>query len=103
MVFYRTLKTNDSSIKVISENLEEEVKAIINSTRKDIWLLGGASLTTVMINANLVDELMISVHPLILGNGKPLFIDIQKRTKLKLIDNKTFSTGLVQLFYNIER
>ena len=56
-----------------------------------------------MINLDLVDELMIAVHPLILGNGKPLFEKIDLPKKLKLTDSKTYSTGLVQLFYEIER
>lgn len=103
VVFSKTLNTNDNSLNIISENLEEEVKTIQNSPGKDIWLFGGASLTSSMINANLVDELIISVHPLILSNGKPLFIDIKNRRKLTLIDNKTYSTGLVQLYYKIER
>ncbi len=102
VVFSKTLNSNDSNLKIISENFEKEVIEIINSEGKDIWLFGGASLVTDMINANLVDELMISIHPLILGSGKPLFIDIQNRRKLKLIDNKTFSSGLVQLLYKVE-
>lgn len=102
VVFSKTLKSDDSNLKIIRENIEGEVKGIVNSEGKDIWLFGGANLTTDMINANLVDELMISIHPLILGNGKHLFIDINKRRKLTLIDNKTFSTGLVQLSYKIE-
>ncbi len=103
VVFSRTLKNGSNSLKIISNNIEEEVNQIKKAEGKDIWLFGGASLATDMINAKLVDELMISVHPLILGRGKSLFIDIQNRTKLKLIDNKTFSTGLVQLLYKVEK
>lgn len=103
IVFSNTLKNSENGLKIISGNIAEEVNKIIHSEGKDIWLFGGASLTTAMINLDLVDELMMAVHPLILGSGKPLFekIDIQK--KLKLTDSKTYSTGLVQLFYEIER
>ncbi|MEE9363573.1 MAG: dihydrofolate reductase family protein [Cellulophaga sp.] len=65
-------------------------------------MFGGDGLITTFMSLNLVDELMTSVHSLILGKGKHLFIDIQNRTRLELIDTKTFSTGLVQLFYKIE-
>jgi len=103
IVFSNSLKNEDNDLQIISSDIEKEVKEIINSPGKDIWLFGGASLTASMINLNLVDELMISVHPLILGKGKPLFSDIETRKKLKLKDTKTFSTGLVQLYYEIEK
>ncbi len=103
IVFSNTLKNSENGPKIISGNIEEEVKKIINYEGKDIWLFGGASLTTAMINLDLVDELMIAVHPLILGNGKPLFEKIDTPKKLKLTDSITYSTGLVQLFYEIER
>ena len=103
VVFSKTLYSNNCNPKIISKNIEKEVEEITNSKGKDIWLFGGASLISHLINANLVDELMIAVHPLILGSGKPLFIDIDNRRKLSLIDNKTFSSGLVQLVYKIDQ
>jgi len=103
IVFSKTLQKNDTNSRIISENVKGEVNEIINKPGKDIWLFGGASLTSSMLKLNLIDELMISVHPLILGKGKPLFIDIENRKKLSLIDTKTFSTGLVQLYYKINK
>ena len=103
VVFSRTMNKNDENIKIISENIEEEVQKILQETGKDIWLFGGANLTTTLLNLNLVDELMIAVHPFILGGGVPLFVNIKKRKRLKLLDTKTFSTGLVQLFYEVEK
>ena len=67
---------------------------------KNIWLYGGASLITTFVNLGLVDEYRLSIHPVILGSGKPLFIDIYKRTNLKLVDTKSFSSGVVQLCYH---
>lgn len=101
IVFSKTLKAS-SDLRVIRDNIENEVNEITEKPGKDIWLFGGADLTTTFINLNLVSDLMISIHPLILGKGKPLFIDIQNRKKLTLTDTKTFSTGLVQLFYKVE-
>lgn len=103
IVFSNSLKNTNQEAKIISGNIEEEVNKIVHSEGKDIWLFGGASLTTAMINLNLVDELMIAVHPLILGRGKPLFEKINMRKKLKLTDTKTYSTGLVQVFYEIQK
>ncbi len=103
VVFSKTLKNTDAHSRVINGNIENEVQDLLNAPGKDIWLFGGANLTTTMINLNLVDELMISVHPLILGKGKPLFNAIEGRKKLRLTDTKTFSTGLVQLYYTVEK
>ena len=103
VVFSTTMSKNNENITIISENIEQEVQKILQDEGKDIWLFGGASLTTEMLNLNLVDELMIALHPIILGGGMPLFMNIKNRKKLKLLDTKIFSTGLVQLFYEVEK
>ena len=68
---------------------------------KDIWLFGGAGLTTSLMNLGLVDELSLTVYPILLGGGKPLFNNIQDRIKLSLVDTKTYSTGMVSLTYTV--
>jgi dihydrofolate reductase len=55
-----------------------------------------------LLNAGFVDEMQLSVHPILLGKGKPLFGEIKKRIHFKLIDTKTYSTGLVQLIYQLD-
>jgi dihydrofolate reductase len=77
----------------------EEVPAILKQPGKDIWLYGGAELTTAFINAKLVDELWLSVHPILLGSGKPLFQNIDGRKNLKLTECKPYDSGLVSLKY----
>jgi dihydrofolate reductase len=80
----------------------KEVMEIKNQPGKDIWLFGGASLTASLMNAQLVDELQLSIHPILLGEGKPLFQDLKEPMKFTLIDTKKYSTGLVQLFYRLD-
>ena len=100
-IFSDTLKELPKEyILVDSDKLEEKVNAIKNEPGKDIWLFGGASLTTSLMNLNLVDELGLAVHPIVLGGGKPLFQNIKDRIKLDLIDTKTYSSGLVSLTYH---
>lgn len=106
-IFSTTLdKIKDGAI-LIKDNVKEEVEKIkndssINSEGKDIWLFGGAGLTTSLMNLDLVDELSLAVHPIILGGGKSLFNNINKRIHLKLTDSKAYSTGLVSLTYHLE-
>jgi dihydrofolate reductase len=51
------------------------------------------------IQLNLIDIYRISVHPTVLGNGKPLFEDLKKRIELKLLETNIFKSGVVQLIY----
>jgi len=98
-VFSNTLTQPLPDAEVISGDIVEAIRAIQRQPGKDIWLFGGASLTSVLINANLVDELWLSVHPLLLGSGKLLFQDLNERKYFVLKDAKTYSSGLVALFY----
>ena len=87
-------------VEVISNaDFDNKVNAILNADGADIWLFGGASLTATMLAKRLVSGMLLSVHPLILGGGKPLFQNIQNRVELLLEDTKSYDTGLVQLKY----
>ncbi|WP_371362266.1 putative protein YyaP [Sporomusa rhizae] len=98
-VFSKTLTKVDGKAELINNNIEEEVNKLKNQPGKDIWLYGGASLITTFVNLGLVDEYRLAVHPVILGAGKPLFVDIKQRVGLKLTNVKRFSSGVVQLCY----
>ena len=102
-VFSKTQKGTDNKAVFINEDILEEVNKIKNKPGKDIWLYGGASLITTFINLGLVDEFRLSVHPVVLGEGRPMFIDIKQRLNLKLINTRTFSSGVVQLIYHLNR
>lgn len=99
-VFSRTCEADDNDVIFINDNISEEVTNLKSQPGKDIWLYGGASLITSFINLGLVDEYRLSVHPVILGDGKPLFIDINERMNLELITARTFPSGVVQLIYH---
>ncbi|MCM3492079.1 MULTISPECIES: dihydrofolate reductase family protein [Paenibacillus] len=101
-VFSRTQTGNDHKAIYINDHILEEVLAIKNKPGKDIWLYGGASLITTFIQLGLVDVFRLSVHPVVLGEGKPLFVDIKQRLNLKLVNTRTFSSGVVQLIYHLD-
>jgi dihydrofolate reductase len=100
-VFSTRLKEITEGAILIRDNIKDEVERIKNEEGKDIWLFGGAGLTTSLINMGLVDELSLALHPIILGKGTSLFRDLKNRIRLKLIDSKIYSTGLVSLTYLI--
>ncbi|MEH7252934.1 dihydrofolate reductase family protein [Neobacillus niacini] len=102
-VFSRKQKGTDNKAIFINDQILEEVNKLKNKPGRDIWLYGGANLITSFINLGLVDKFRLSVHPVILGEGKPLFIDIQERLNLKLVNTRSFSSGIVQLIYHLNR
>lgn len=101
-VFSTTLsETKNKNTVIINGDVAHNVSKVKSEPGKDIWLFGGASLLTTFLNEGLVDELMLAVHPIILGSGKSLFQSIQQRITIQLTDSKTYDNGLVQLFYNV--
>jgi dihydrofolate reductase len=100
-IFSTTLDKVKQGATLIKGDIKTEVRKIKNEKGKDIWLFGGASLTTSLMNLGLVDVLSLAVYPILLASGKPLFNNIKERIKLTLIDTKTYSTGLVSLTYSL--
>jgi dihydrofolate reductase len=100
-VFSNTLRNVKEGVSVVSGNIKQEVEKIKSEPGKDIWLFGGASLITTLMNEKLVDEISMAVHPILLGAGKPLFIDITGRIPLKLVNTQTYNTGLVTMAYEL--
>lgn len=89
----------DNPAVFITSDFAENVKEIKNQQGKDIWLYGGAKLIKTFIHLNLIDIYRISVHPTVLGDGKPLFEDLKERINLTLIETNRFKSGVVQLIY----
>jgi dihydrofolate reductase len=100
-VFSNTLQSVDEKAILVSGDSMAEARKIKNQPGKDIWLYGGASLTDAMMKEGLVDELWMSVHPILLGSGKPLFRQQDNRIPLTLLQSKTYETGLVSLRYGV--
>lgn len=98
-VFSNTLKEVKEGTIIVSGDIKGAVERIKQEEGKDIWLFGGGSLTTSLMNLGLIDEFWLSVHPIVLGEGKPLFQGIKDRVSLKLVDTKVYETGLVSLKY----
>lgn len=89
----------DENATFINSDITTTVNEIKKQSGKNIWLYGGASLIKTFIQLNLIDIYRISVHPTVLGNGKPLFEDLKERMELKLVKTNTFRSGVVQLIY----
>jgi dihydrofolate reductase len=98
-VFSKTNQKNNPYVEFIHEDVLEFITKLIQQEGKDIWLVGGAGLIESFIRHNLIDEFIISIHPILLGDGIPLFLQNEYETKLTIKNCNVFDTGLVQLHY----
>ena len=89
----------DNTASFITKNFAERVNNIKSEGDKNIWLYGGAKLIKTFIDLELIDTYRLSIHPTVLGKGKPLFENIKERIKLKLVEVNRFKSGVVQLIY----
>jgi dihydrofolate reductase len=82
---------------------QQEPAALIGDLRKrpgkDIWLMGGGELAREFLKADLVDELYLGVVPVLIGDGIPLFPPGFPQRDFSLLENKTYSKGLISLRY----
>lgn len=100
IVVSRTLTQVDLPLARIVPSIEE-IAALKQKPGKDIYAVGGPTFVGSLMNARLVDELRLILHPVIVGGGKPLFKDASRR-RLKLERNETLPGGQVRLTYVID-
>ena len=85
--------------KVISDQLSDNINKIKQQDGKNILIFGSPRASQSLLNQGLIDEFWLFVNPIILGQGMPLFKDITGTTKLKLVESKTFASGVIALHY----
>jgi len=100
-VFSNSLDTIDKDFILIRGDTRKLVSDIKEQDGKDIAVYGGANLLSSLLDLNLIDELMMTISPIILGQGKPMLDILKQRVHLTLIDTKRFSSGTVQLIYKV--
>lgn len=91
----------DDNVELVKEDAKNFVDDLRQADGKNIWLVGGSQLTHEFMNRNLVDELILSIHPTILGEGIPLFVNPTSPQSLNLVKCQSYNSGLVQLSYDV--
>jgi dihydrofolate reductase len=92
-------QTKNKNTEFVSD-VDKFVKDIISNSGKNIWLVGGAEVISSFVNRRFVDEIILSIIPVILGKGIPLFKNIQIETKLELIETTNYEY-LIELHYKV--
>jgi len=101
-VFSRSNREPDGNpIEIIFSDVVEFTRELRSQKGRNIWLVGGSQINSMLINVGLIDEMIISIHPVALGQGIKLFKEEDLRNfQFKLVKHQVFERGLVQLTYD---
>ncbi len=98
-VITRTPKPDIGKTRFYNGDIKELIKNLKDKSVKNIFCDGGAEVVNVLMKNNLIDEYIISIIPIFLGQDIRLFNDERPETELELINCKSYKKGLVQLYY----
>lgn len=98
----RPLKSDKTSVEFYSGDLSTLVNDQLKPIYKNIWMAGGTALTKDFLKMGLADEIVISILPIILGDGMPFFDHIGREIPLHMKDSTTYNDGMVELTYAIK-
>lgn len=102
-VFSRTLKESpDERAEIISTDAAEFIRKLKNEEGRDICVMGGGLLAKSLFEADLIDEIGLNIHPVLLGSGIPLFHEMSRQINLELLDCKPFKNGCVFVSYRVK-
>lgn len=99
IVFTTTNQKKNENVEFVSD-VDKFVKDGFNGMGKNIWLVGGAQIITSFLKQKAVDEIIVTIIPVILGKGLPLFKNMESEIKLELIKTKKYAQ-LVDLRYRV--
>lgn len=98
-IITRTPRPRLGNTKFYTGDLKSLVDRLKSENGKNIFCDGGAEIVNELLKEDLVDEFIISVIPILVGNGTKLFKDGRPELKLELVSTKQFDKGLTQLHY----
>ena len=98
-IITRTSRPSIGSVQFYTGSLKELVKQLKNKPGKNIYVDGGAEIVQALLKEELIDEIVISIIPVLLGSGISLFKNGCNELKLKLKSTRSYNKGLVQLHY----
>lgn len=105
IVFSRQARPADAppGVEFVNDTVGPFVSRLREQPGKDIWLMGGGDLIASFLDAQAIDEFVISVVPVFIGDGIPLIARRHRQVPLELQSVESFDDGLVQLHYRVHR
>jgi len=92
---------NWNNTKLIKTNVAEQISRLKKELKGELLLLGSATLHQSLLKMGLIDEFRLTVNPVVLGSGIPLFKNVQDKLRMELLDTKKFGSGVVALQYKV--
>jgi dihydrofolate reductase len=103
VVFSRTLTPeNEPDVELVASDPGEFVRELKTGTGKDICVMGGGELGKTLLEAGVVDEIGFNIHPVLLGQGIPLFHGMKRQIDLELLECRQFKNGCVYVNYRVK-
>ena len=105
-IILSTSKKSDPSMPanvLFAENTEHALQLAEANGHKEVLLIGGGQTNGAFLEQNLIDEIILSIHPLILGKGIKLFEQSEKQVDLELIRTESMDDGLVKIVYRVNK
>lgn len=97
IVFSKSLKSmNGKNLAIRDGDLKEEINFLKKQAGKDIIVYGGASFVASLLDSELIDELNLFVHPVVLGEGRTIF---RGKRKLNLVKSECYNNGIILTKY----
>jgi len=104
-VFSRTSAPSSvpANVQFVAEPIPEFVERVRSEPGKNIWLMGGGDVIGSFLDAGAIDEFIITVVPVFIGEGIPLLGPRHRQAELRLLRVEKFPDGCVQLHYDVAR
>ena len=96
-------KKPDRSVEIVTEDATKFVKELKKRKGKGIVVFGGGELARSLFEADLIDEVVLNIHPVLLGSGIPLFHEMKKQIDLELLECKILKGGYLAVTYRVKR
>jgi dihydrofolate reductase len=103
VVFSTTLSAVQGNSRLVSGGLAAEIERLRAEPGEGDIAIGGATLAAKVAELDLIDEYRARVYPVLVGGGIPFFPQREHRVDLELVENRTFSSGVVYLRYRVAR
>lgn len=101
-VFSKTLPAKkDEDVEIVTGDVVEFVRNLKYQEGKEICLMGGGDFAKTLFEAKLIDEVGFNIHPILLGEGIPLFLEMKEQINLELIKSKTLKNGCIVVRYRV--
>jgi dihydrofolate reductase len=102
-VFSRTLRQAPPGVQLVADEAGEFVRKLKRRRGKGICVLGGGELARALFQADVIDEVGLNIHPVLLGSGVPAFHDAGRRVPLTLVESRVLEGGCVLATWRVRR